>query len=491
MAPPNPKNSQWMSVVGWIIGVPAALAVLGWLFLHGHQAGESTSDAPKEAEKPHDTVSLASGRWKASGIALESVVAAPFVERHWRTGRLAVDEGHVAHLSPVVDGVIREVRARLGQQVNAGEVLAVLDCREVGQAKLELVKVRMGLDFTQGQYDRTKVSTENALAMVEAMLANKTIPEIERAFQNRPIGDMRQQLIGAYSKRLQAKAQYESVSRPESAGAVSEAIIIRSRADNETAESVYRALCEETRNQGMLQIRAAEQKLREAQTAQALAKAQLLMYGYDANEVDRMDPIREGASVSLHAIRAPLSGSIVEQHAVTAERVGPTIQLFQIADYSKLWLAADIYESDLPLTTGLTGRTLRFRVPGQPGTSGVATIFSVGGSVDPTTRAISLRGTVDNKMNLLKSGSFIEVELTRTLPEAISVPLEAVQRDGSNPFLFVHEGGDLFRKVPVTLGAESEGRVVVAEGIKSGQAIVKQGGFILKSELMKDLIAGE
>jgi len=491
MAPPNPKSGAWMNVLGWLVGVPTALAVLAWLVLHGHPAGEATNDVPKEAEHPNDTVRLASDRWKPSGIAFESIVPAPFVERHWRTGRLAVDESHVAHLSPVVDGVIREVKARLGQHVNAGEVLAVLDCREVGQAKLELVKVRMGLEFTQGQYDRTRTSTENALAMVDAMLANKSIPEIERAFQNRPIGDMRQQLIGAFSKRLQAKAQYESVSRPESAGAVSEAIIIKSRADNETAESVYRALCEETRNQGILQIRAAEQKLREAQTAQSLAKAQLLMFGYDATEVDKMDPIREGAAVSLHAIRAPLAGSIVEQHAVTAERVGPTIQLFQIADYTRLWLTADIYESDLPLTIGLTGQTLRFRVPGQPGTNGVATIFSVGGSVDPTTRAISLRGTVDNKTNLLKSGSFIEVELTRAVPNAISVPLEAVQRDGSNPFLFVHEGGDLFRKVPVTLGAESEGRMVVSEGIKPGQTIVKQGGFILKSELMKDLIAGE
>ncbi|NBU74276.1 MAG: biotin/lipoyl-binding protein, partial [Planctomycetes bacterium] len=237
MAPPNPKSSPWMNVLGWLVGVPAALAILAWLLLHGHQAGEATNDGPKEAEHPNDTVRLASDRWKPSGIAFESIVPAPFVERHWRTGRLAVDEGHVAHLSPVVDGVIREVKARLGQQVNAGEVLAVLDCREVGQAKLELVKVRMGLEFTQGQYDRTRTSTENALAMVDAMLANKSIPEIERAFQNRPIGDMRQQLIGAYSKRLQAKAQYESVSRPESAGAVSEAIIIKSRADNETAES--------------------------------------------------------------------------------------------------------------------------------------------------------------------------------------------------------------------------------------------------------------
>lgn len=491
MAPPHAKGSLWINFLGWLLGVPAALAVLGWLLLHGHQGGEPSPDAVQESEKPHDTVSLAKDRWQASGVALEPVVAASFIERHWRTGRLAVDEGHVAHLSPVVDGVIRDVRVRLGQNVNAGDVLAVLDCREVGQAKLELVKVRMGLEFAQSQYDRTRMSTENALAMVDAMLGNKTIPEIERAFQNRPIGDMRQQLIGAYSKRLQAKAQYESVSRPESAGAVSEAIIIRSRADNETAESVYRALCEETRNQGMLQIRAAEQKLREAQTAQALAKAQLLMYGYDANEVDRMDPIREGAAVSLHAIRAPLAGNIVEQHAVTAERVGPTIQLFQIADYTKLWLTADIYESDLPLTSGLLGRTLHFRVPGQPGTSGESTVFSIGGSVDPTTRAIALRGSVDNKTNRLKSGSFIEVELTRTIPDAMSIPLEAVQRDGSNPFLFVHEGGDLFRKVPVTLGAESEGRVVVSKGLKPGQIIVSQGGFILKSELMKDLIAGE
>ena len=74
MAPPNPKNSQWMSVVGWIIGVPAALALLGWLLLHGHPADESSSDTSKEAELPHDTVTMASGRWKASGIALESYV---------------------------------------------------------------------------------------------------------------------------------------------------------------------------------------------------------------------------------------------------------------------------------------------------------------------------------------------------------------------------------------------------------------------------------
>jgi cobalt-zinc-cadmium efflux system membrane fusion protein len=73
----------------------------------------------------------------------------------------------------------------------------------------------------------------------------------------------------------------------------------------------------------------------------------------------------------------------------------------------------------------------------------------------------------------------------------ISIPLEGVQREGSEPFVFIHEEGDRFRRVPVRLGAESEGRVIVTEGLKPGQQLVARGGFILKSELMKELIAGE
>ena len=105
--------------------------------------------------------------------------------------------------------------------------------------------------------------------------------------------------------------------------------------------------------------------------------------------------------------------------------------------------------------------------------------------------SLTVRGNVDNATGTLKAGSFIEVELTRQVPDAISIPLEAVQREGTEPFVFLHEEGDRFRRVPVRLGAESEGRVVVTEGLKPGQQLVAKGGFILKSELMKELIAGE
>ena len=126
MAPPKDSGIRWTTILSWLLGLPAGLAVLAWLFMHGHPAGGPEAEAKADEDKHKDTVEFPKQRWETSGIALEETKAAPFVERHWRPGRLAVDESRVAHLSPVVDGVIREVRARLGQKVSTGEVLAIL-----------------------------------------------------------------------------------------------------------------------------------------------------------------------------------------------------------------------------------------------------------------------------------------------------------------------------------------------------------------------------
>lgn len=470
-----------------------ALGVGTGLYFYGPFAKHAEGDkAKKEEEKlPENTVKFGPDRWAASGIEIATTEKKPFVRKVWRTGKLAVDETRVAHISPMMDGILREVRVRLGQNVTAGQVLAMLDCRDVGQAKLELVKVRLSLEFAQSQYDRTRQTTENALAMVESMLVETPIVEIEKRFKDRPIGDLRQQLMGSYSKRLQAKSQFDSVSRPESRGAVSEATIIKNRSEYETAESIYRALCEELKNQGMLQVRASQQKLREAQTALSLARAQLMMYGYRPEEVDQMDPLTEGSAVSLYPVRAPFMGTILEQHAVIAERISPNVQMFQIADLSRLWLQTDIYESDLSFVNDLAGQKIRFRTNLASFPMGEAQVFSVGGSIDPATRTLPITATVDNTKGMLKAGMFAEVELSQPGPDAITLPLEAIQRDGAQAFVFVLESEDLFRKTNVTLGRESQGFQEIETGLQPGQKVAVKGGFILKSELMKDLIAGE
>jgi len=449
------------------------------------------ADKPSDANEENAVVKMPQEKWAAAGIRIEPARYAPFKESVWRGGRLALDETRIAHIFPMAEGVIREVKIRLGQDVRAGEVLAVIDSREVGQAKLDLVKSRLAASYARAQHAWTQLVNSAAVEMVKVMATGAKVTEIENQFKDRPIGDLRQQLMTAYSRRLQAKSHYEAVMQGDARGSMPQATVIRLRSDYEAAEATYRALCEEVSFQAAQQTRASEQKLRETQTAEALSKATLLMLGYSTKEVEQMDPIAEGSSVSLYPVHAPFSGTVIEQHAVLSERVGPQHQMFQIADLSTLWLKAEIPQKDLPLLQGLTGSKVRFRTMEGTDSTQQATVFYTGDVVDKDTRTIALTATVPNPDRKLKAGVFVEVELIRNGAEVVQLPASAIQRQGTQPFVFVHVGGDEFHRVDVQLGRESGGLVEIVGGLKSGQSVVVAGAFVLKSEMLKDLMAGD
>lgn len=454
---------------------------------------ETRAPASKAEEKSENqmTVSLAESKWEAAGIRIKPAAREIFTERTWRSGRIMLNEARIAHISPMIEGIVREVKVRLGQDVRAGDVLAVINSRELGQAKLELVKSRLATNYARAQYTWTQTTSRWASELVKAMTAGQSIAEIEKQFKDRPIGDLRQQLTTAYSRRLQAKAQYDAVNRSEVQGAVSPGTVVRLRADYEAAEATFSALCEEVNFQAGQQVRASEQKHSEAQTAEALSKATLMMLGFTREQVEAMDPVAEGAKVAHYPIVAPFSGTIIEQHAVLAERVGPQLQMFQIADLSTLWLQADIPQKDLSLVRQLAGKTVRFREHDDSHAILEASVFYTGDVIERTTRAVAMIASVPNPDRLLKPGMFVDVELTRPSETVTQIPAEAVQRQGTQAFVFIHEGGDKFRRVDVTLGRESNAIVEVTEGLKGGEPVVVAGGFVLKSELLKDQIAGD
>ena len=72
----------------------------------------------------------------------------------------------------------------------------------------------------------------------------------------------------------------------------------------------------------------------------------------------------------------------------------------------------------------------------------------------------------------------------------LSVAASAVQRHQGKTFVFVHTGEDEFRRVDVVLGREGE-RVEVRSGLAPGAAVVVDGAFVLKSELLRDQLSGD
>lgn len=485
-----PASRQRRIGMAAVVLAIAAVATYAVMARSDHPQTASKETVSDEKTEP-GVVHLPEARWTACGVRVEPAGYAPLTERVWRSGHLTLDESRIAHLSPTVEGMVREVKVRLGQDVKAGDVLAVLDAREVGQAKLDLVKARLATKYAQAHHDWTQSTGLAAADLVEAMNKDVSVSDIDSQFKNRAIGDLRQQLVTAYSRRRQAKTHYDAVSLPDAQGSVPQSSLVRMKADYEAAEAAFRALCEEARFQTGQQIRASEQKLREAQTAEALARSALMMLGYSREEVDTMDPIAEGNAVSYYPIRAPFGGTVIEQHAVLAERVGPAIQMFKIADLAKLWLRADVPQKDVPLIRNLSGATVRFKIVGGGHAVWNAEVFYTGDVVDANTRTVTLTATVPNPDRALKSGTFVEVELTHPGAAAVQVPLAAVQREGTQPFVFVHLGGGRFRRVDVGLGRTSAGIVEITQGLQSGQPVAIAGGFVLKSELFKDKMAGD
>ncbi len=474
-----------------MVGVGAAACYLAMSRQGISRNSDDRSAATAADEADAAAVRIPQAKWSVAGIRLQPAAYSPFTDRVWRSGHLGLNETRVAHISPMVEGVVREVKVRLGQEVKAGEVLALLDCREVGEAKLNLVKARLAAQYARTQQTWTQTTSKAATELVEAMAGGSPVPEIEKRFKDRPIGDLRQQLTSAYSRRLQAKAQYDAVTLPDVQDAVSQSNVIRLRAEFEAAEATFRALCEEVKFRTGQEVRASEQKLREAQTAESLSKATLFMLGYTREEVESMDPLAEGSAVSLYPVRAPFEGTVIEQHAVLSERVGPQFQVFKITDLSTLWLQADVPQSDVPLVQQLAGQRVQFRVIGEDGPTHEAEVFYTGDVVAENTRTVALSASVANPAHTLKPGMFVEVELARPGTATVQVPESAIQRQGDQPFVFVHAGDDLFRRVDVMLGRSSSGRVEIVEGIKPGESVVVAGGFVLKSELFKDQMAGD
>jgi len=491
--PPVVTESRRRRWTGRLPGVALALGVVvaAGFFVAAHDGRSKEVVEPPKAAATPDTVAFAADKWAASKLVVAPVLYEPWRDRVWRPGRVARDDDRVAHLYPPAEGVVAESPVRLGQSVKAGDVLAVLDCRELALTKLEWLKAKLALAAERDQAERVALTMGNARKLVDLIDAKKSVPEIEAALTDQPIGEYRQLLLTAYARSGQLKS-LAAAQRANGVG-VAGVSLQRTESDAEAATSALTSAVEDVRFQSKQQVQSARVKLRDAELAHDSARTKLLLYGVPAADLAVLDPVAEGAKAGHLKLRAPFDGVVVEKHAVLAERVGPTFQMFTVADPSQVWVQADLYESDLPLVRGLkVGSPLvaRSTLAGLPETP--LTVLSTGEEIAKATRALTVTATAANPDGALRPGMFVEVafETGDSVP-ALQVLNTAVFRADGEAFVFVQSGDGEFRKSVVTLGRTTGDRVEVVKGLAAGDAVAMSGGFVLKSELFKDLMVSE
>ena len=190
-------------------------------------------------------------------------------------------------------------------------------------------------------------------------------------------------------------------------------------------------------------------------------------------------------------VQGILDGVLVEKNVTPGQEVRPdqmlanmpqfTAPLFTITDPSKLWIQIDATEADLPYLR--PGREFSFVSRAFPDQTFTGRVDVVSEFIDPSTRTIKVRGSIDNSSHRLKAEMFVNVNVPAPESPGTSVPAKAVFLQGEKHYVFVEQERGQFTRREVQIGVEQNGRVVILAGMQPGQRVVTEGCLLLQQSL--------
>ncbi len=208
----------------------------------------------------------------------------------------------------------------------------------------------------------------------------------------------------------------------------------------------------------------------EAELARAAAKVRL--YGTASDSVDQ----------NL-ALTSPIDGVVVERNINPGQDLRPDLQLsnspamFVITDPSRLWVQLDAAESQLASLK--PGQAVQLRSAAWPEETFTATLETIADFIDPASRTVKVRGSVENRGRKLKGEMFITAEL-QDMPQAgLQLPEKALVLAGGSYYVYVEETPGRYARLEVKVGAVRDGMASVTSGVNIGQKVVIDGNLFL------------
>ena len=113
----------------------------------------------------------------------------------------------------------------------------------------------------------------------------------------------------------------------------------------------------------------------------------------------------------------------------------------------------------------------------------LARIESIADFIDPATRVIRVRASVDNADRKLKGEMFVTVEVRDHDARTLMIPTAGAFLIGTKHYAFVALDKARFERVEVAVGKTTDGWVAVKSGVQAGQSVVVSGALLLEQVL--------
>src|SRR6267142_998921 len=192
-------------------------------------------------------------------------------------------------------------------------------------------------------------------------------------------------------------------------------------------------------------------------------------------------------------LASPIGGVVVERNINPGQELRPDLQLanspamFVITDPSRLWVQLDATEGQLGALR--RGETIKLRSAAWPGETFGATVEAVSDFIDPATRTVKIRGSLDNRERKLKGEMFVTADLETHSKANLQVPEKAVLAAGGRNYVFIEEAPGRYARAEVKLDGVHDGVAGIVDGLALGQKVVVDGNLFLY-RLYRQLASG-
>lgn len=219
---------------------------LGLLFLVCDVSMAAPHPVQQSVEQEHEDkriVHLSAEQIKKSGIQLETAASGPLAMMLNLPGQVAINTDKLAQIVPRVAGVIREVRKTLGDHVKAGDILAVIDSRELADTRAAYLAAKERSALALATFQRKedllhdKVVSQQAYQEAKEMLAVAKIEEQTAQQKLLAMGITAQEITGLTRHSLESLHPKDNLSRYEIAAPFSGTILERHITLGEAVES--------------------------------------------------------------------------------------------------------------------------------------------------------------------------------------------------------------------------------------------------------------
>ncbi|RZJ81030.1 MAG: efflux RND transporter periplasmic adaptor subunit [Flavobacterium sp.] len=191
-----------------------------------------------------------------------------------------------------------------------------------------------------------------------------------------------------------------------------------------------------------------------------------------------------GGKSGLYTIKSPISGFVIDKNVTNNMQLRSDFNnaLFTVADLTNVWAMVNIYESDIAkIKVGDEVNLSALSYPDQIFKGKIDKIYNL---IDPESKVMNARVTIENPSFLLKPGMLGTVKVSGTANTDLPlVSSRAIIFDDNNNYVLVLNSDKKIRVQKVELGSKTADKVFIKSGLNAGDVVISSKQVFLFESL--------